>query len=984
MPVMGILSRQLRIPPFCNFRPVSGRIGFEPMTKIETIRPDETSAPVSFAWLTLLDGRHDRERDRPSLAIGGRISRPSSRSVPSLHCIVGGGRTHEQCRRHGPGEPCLWDQVKGAMATLASSSSDDPSPQDAEKIAGAFALLRKLDLGFFPGGSELAVQVIRHLDDLALHKPYPIAIEAIRLMIEVGLGHKARPVAEAAMKALAIQPQQGLTTRAAEEIVPMLLRQITPESPKKRVLDSLSTLAGIAKAWKAWQAGISPDDVRKIGEEGFRHEDHEIVRCAVRTLWEIGNHLSQDVSVATLRVIRTKGLAHPVREVRWESAHGITLIIRSCPVAAEPDDLMALLDSGLNDPDLGIAKMVGDAMETIAFHRTELFDKSRVAVLERALSSVITRPHRLPPPGFISTLGHLVNRSDSPKVVSEAHRILIEWGLPNGRGAIAQRCSRILLERATIAPETFSADQVSAIATNSIKGDDADAWHNVIRLLQMLAEKNPASLNPSVVDLLRTRGLTHEDHETAALATEALGVILRLEKYRALLPDVWRELGLRSIEFGDGGNSFSTIPPFIKGYLQETSAPRRARLRRLAAPCRTTIGDLLESQGVAGAEPRLLGRSWVYPLAFPDKLLVLKYLKREPKIQDPDDLAREIHWLETLKDLPLKSRLPRSLPEITDPPKIFCFENDTKAIAFETSADYYRYLDDPSLTDAEFRTGLGNAVHDLFLLARHGIFHTAPSAAFHNAEPGAIYRATGDRGRYVIAPDLVFGFETRSGMGRLDNWPEALRYGNMGVTGLRDFEELATLDEIRDNGERWCPELRRLEDRPNADALYEGILLGNGLLAAALYIGNRMANDSKRYQDDAWFKRYADLLLEVFATGYAARRGIGEEDAKGAIESRADWLRLARQLAFFMTDAYVPFVREDADPSLFPPEIYGPATGISGQRGRPKFGPYRQRTFHPERGFVGPDGNPDSLSLGPVNGPFPVRELEKAIWGMMW
>ena len=208
------------------------------------------------------------------------------------------------------------------------------------------------------------------------------------------------------------------------------------------------------------------------------------------------------------------------------------------------------------------------------------------------------------------------------------------------------------------------------------------------------------------------------------------------------------------------------------------------------------------------------------------------------------------------------------------------------------------------------------------------------------------------------------------------------------------MEELATLTEIQTDreGAAWMPELRGLRDRWwNSDLLYDAIILGNGYLAASLYIGNRLRMEAMNnyraenhantpyWQNDAWLKKYADWLLEVYTAGHAARWGIERDLARRAILPRVDWIRFARQLAFFMTPAYVDYVRPDAESRKpFPTKlIYGEGMVVNNS-----FRIEWPETFDNELGWIGYNGQKDQLSLGACNGQFPLREFERAFWGM--
>ncbi|MBF0106132.1 MAG: hypothetical protein HQM16_12495 [Deltaproteobacteria bacterium] len=274
---------------------------------------------------------------------------------------------------------------------------------------------------------------------------------------------------------------------------------------------------------------------------------------------------------------------------------------------------------------------------------------------------------------------------------------------------------------------------------------------------------------------------------------------------------------------------------------------------------------------------------------------------------------------------------------------------------------------------------------DIFTLARYGVLHTVPVPLFHNREGGR-----SDGGAYSLAPTLATVSAFLSGMGRLDNWPQAIKHGNIGVSGMRDLEELATVSEIIRYADKWGNDLHSVVKTNKAEKLVPPLVLGKTLLAAMLFIGNRLRQQSIPYggqfwNEDRWLNKYKGWLAEVSATAYAALHDTDVESARAVLDPLNDWQRYARQVAFFMTDAHAPYLREGywrLFTHPFPEDIYEPTLKARGAKGRSRFGPYRERTFHPKKGFGGLYGQDDEPSLGPVNGQFPIRAFERAFWSV--
>lgn len=464
----------------------------------------------------------------------------------------------------------------------------------------------------------------------------------------------------------------------------------------------------------------------------------------------------------------------------------------------------------------------------------------------------------------------------------------------------------------------------------------------------------------------------------------------------ALLEAAWAGVGAHELGMKDGGRGFSSVPHFLdSGWRRPPyDAPLTIAdvdVHPMGSGRVFTFGDLLAEMGVAGVTPEFMGRSSVYPASDASGWrLVLKCQQGRPG----DGLLHELKWLTRIRPLDLHSAYPEPFLQ-GGKPVYFRVDRgimhssdgeDRKEIVipFMAPPDYYRYLDDPALSLDTLTDALSRALHDVFTLARHGVVHTVPIGLFHNQEAGAADQRA-DGGRYVLFPELALPNWQFGGMGRLNDWKGALRYGNMGVSGLRDLEELVTLRalEKRNIRESIVPQLQDVDGvGDHATWRREMLLALQAPFGAALYVGNHMANQARAYtgaafwKDAEWIQPYADALLTMFASGYAARWQIAPDVARATLARRADWTRLARQLVFFMTPAYVNYFRPGRSARQIPGEIYGPGTRVT------TIGPYRAsgaETFHPEVGWVGPDGDPEKPALGPVNGQFPIRELEKAI-----
>lgn len=499
--------------------------------------------------------------------------------------------------------------------------------------------------------------------------------------------------------------------------------------------------------------------------------------------------------------------------------------------------------------------------------------------------------------------------------------------------------------------------------------------------LGILTEFDPASVTWTMVDSLLI-ALKTRDRILHRKAAWVFGLVLSQPRLMAFFGSAWNELGTQYISLKDGGNVTSSLPRFMDTFLRTQPEPAsRVSISDVPVVQRTiSLKDFLKEQGSAfPAEKR--GHSDVYPVQGSDEIIVIKYLK--PK-QKPQDLVREVQTFHRVHErgLTFGNHLPQPITNDRNSVELLQIK-DQFAVAYRVHRDYFTYLSNADLTDNVFQRGLKSAMRGIFGLARHGLYHTVPIRLFHNRQTSADHRVTGDCGQYTIAPDIAFSDVAR-GMGRLDDWPGSLLYCNYGALGWRDGEEVFTLDELMGPFAERVPQLRGLIDSTNAKSIFNALLLGNHLLAATLMIGNRVRHSADSGHDTTFWRNtnrlqpVAGALHDVFSEAYAALHAIDAQSARSTMGSRADWQRFARQVAFFMTRAHADFVKPGADVARFPiSEIYGDGVAI-----KERFGPYRDGSFDEQVGYVGPDGDPTKLSLGPMNGPFPITEFEKAMYAV--
>ncbi|MBT3181585.1 MAG: hypothetical protein HN337_03635 [Deltaproteobacteria bacterium] len=427
-----------------------------------------------------------------------------------------------------------------------------------------------------------------------------------------------------------------------------------------------------------------------------------------------------------------------------------------------------------------------------------------------------------------------------------------------------------------------------------------------------------------------------------------LGLIAKGDLVPQLWPAIWSAIGLRTIEFGYIGNGLSLIAPFMAEYL---SHPPQKLSQLAVAPKEAVIRSMKRSALLAqfsiGGDGEKRGRSMFYPIQG-ERYLVIKALAEG---QSPSRLLRELNAQAAVSDLSNWSDLPVPVGKGDDAAGLVRFEDGNLYIAFTAPRTYYDYADDITLSKRSLMRGLTSAIHDVFLWSAHGLYHTVPARLFHVQGDAAQRRA--DQGRFVVFADMVFGASSGYGMGLLRNAGEALKYPNVGVSGVRDLEEVATIDDIMGNFESWRPELEQLRWQRNARTLLDFSMLSDWLFVATHLLVNWTVgqDDFQKDADSAWkqdelLEPFSESLLMLYSVAHATRFDLSVEVAMSALRKRVDWLKLARQYAFFETSASHPYLEEDVPVSIFPTQqLYGGEVIVSGKKGRNLMGPYYDSTF---------------------------------------
>lgn len=477
--------------------------------------------------------------------------------------------------------------------------------------------------------------------------------------------------------------------------------------------------------------------------------------------------------------------------------------------------------------------------------------------------------------------------------------------------------------------------------------------------------------------------LDHNNPKVAMAAAEALGWVLRKADYAAHFEEIWAKLRLHTLDIHDRGDAADTVAAFMSSYYAKT-APHVGHLSpehvRYALQT-TTIDTFLRSRRVSG-DPVAFNRTDVYHL--PDESCDLA-LKFYPKECLPEEVAREArvwHLLQS-QGLALKSEMPQPVENEKGHPLVLSLPDGRLALPLRVPKNYYTYLNDPGVGEADFFEGLYRSVHDIFYLARYGLYHTVPAALFHGDPATSSHVAAG--GHYLFSPYLVGSLDYRGGAGSLEDVAASLAHANLGVSGVRDGEEFAAWSEILKNPQHWCPGTARSK-RPNSRQLLEPLILGKTLFSVMLLMGERLAKnleeistrDVVQGKDGGLTKIYAAQLAMLLAAARSARLGESEDAALDFVTRHVDLKSTMLQLVFYMSRRYVPYLAPGQAVGDLPEGLYDSAVIVSSDHAdKNLFGGYRLHTWDSETGFV----YHGKSKVGAVNGPLPV-DIQKAIWSV--
>ncbi len=344
--------------------------------------------------------------------------------------------------------------------------------------------------------------------------------------------------------------------------------------------------------------------------------------------------------------------------------------------------------------------------------------------------------------------------------------------------------------------------RLKALSEKEIKNNVSDFYTKYFAVyhLQSLAQKNPGILDQETIATIQNllKDPVYADQRQGLFifrqAAETLGsvIIHSDEKYLAEMA----LSALKNVLKTTSGYAHRACTETLGAFPLNISGPdlRDADIKHIPLVSWQEISD--NNSFANSIRPVFFGRSLAVPLDCGNRLLVLKFARTD---DSPQDLLRESLWMEHLHfanySFPLKFNVPRAMKiknshviRIKDPPsrlpEKIDFHRKGYAIGFVAHKDYFSYPNDfkkeKQLTENRFKEVILRNAWLLGNLTSAGIIHFAPIPLFHNRVQRNRRR---DRGVYEW-------FRA----GRLDRWLESCLFPNFGLTGIRDFEHLVSLN----------------------------------------------------------------------------------------------------------------------------------------------------------------------------------------------
>lgn len=361
--------------------------------------------------------------------------------------------------------------------------------------------------------------------------------------------------------------------------------------------------------------------------------------------------------------------------------------------------------------------------------------------------------------------------------------------------------------------------------------------------------------------------------------------------------------------------------------------------------------------------------------------------KVQKNSEDLNDLRKEEVTLKTIQEhqLSLQSKLPQAIATYAlsadDQQALMTYasQDDTSkrlfkpeyphVFVYETdSLDYFKYLHDASLLDAEVLSSAMTSLHDISILAQYNIFCNNLADLYHVSSQARFDRE--DQGRYLLLNDLIRLDDPTffQGRGNLSNITEAARYPNLRKRTLADVGDHASLNEMV------TPAFKHKPSEMYANFIAEPLLVLELILSH-----KQITHDHKNHEQ--WQKTVEILLL---AASYQLHlySQLPLDICHRFIVSHLEENQYTNQLEFWMQpEKYTPHMNANTVPS----ELYDPQLDVVVDNKA-----FRKGTYDPRLGFTtsidtqkfhrgaGNSVDPviESAKLGYVVGTFGLNSVE--------
>ncbi|BBO68771.1 hypothetical protein DSCA_27010 [Desulfosarcina alkanivorans] len=325
---------------------------------------------------------------------------------------------------------------------------------------------------------------------------------------------------------------------------------------------------------------------------------------------------------------------------------------------------------------------------------------------------------------------------------------------------------------------------------------DFIATYHAVADLRRLAQKHPGVLDEGTLfalERLLQSSAFRKIRQSYFLFREAASVMTDI----AIMPG-GNGLGAKALASlhrmlaKTGGSAHRGVAEALGGLPVAIRGPQVKNGPSMTPPAISWAQLISQNRLTATGPPRYIGRSLVVQTSEGSHLLVVKLAK---KTDTAAGLEKEIRWMEMLKkaDYAVDRRFHIPRPLWGGSRRVFRINGlplnpsgtvhrhpDGLAIAFVAHRDYFVYPNGQRIDTSSAREMLARNAFLLGRLAAKGVIHDAPIPLFHNRTQRL---RRDDQGRYQWF---------RSG--RLDQWLSSCAFPNLGLSGLRDFEHLESLD----------------------------------------------------------------------------------------------------------------------------------------------------------------------------------------------